>query len=369
MAKILTLDILRIIPRDADFLDRRSGNRGDIFFDRSANTLRLYNGNDRGGFEIARADLANINNNDFLAKAIAAGVPSGGEGGSFSLKISADDAIERTVTSGSTLQFVSGQGIETTSSSNIITISNTLNTFNTISISEQPSLVASIQNSTLQFVAGSNVVLSSDPVNNSIMISALAIEGTASNSFEVIAVAGQSNIVAASPASILTLAAGTGISITTDPDTDTATITSTVSAGVTAFTGLSDRADLTIDQFYLPAITMLRVSNTGASAYLFDQYSGNNPTLYAISGTTIAFKLVAQGHPFLIQTPGGQNFNTGLIHVSTTGVVSTEGNAQGKDSGTLYWKVPYGISGGYRYQCSVHGPMIGSIVVKDFAVI
>jgi plastocyanin len=114
---------------------------------------------------------------------------------------------------------------------------------------------------------------------------------------------------------------------------------------------------------------MLRVSNSGASAYLVDQYSGNNPTIYAVGGMTIAFKLVAQGHPFLIQNAAGQNFDTGLIHVSTAGVVSTEGNAQGKDSGTLYWKIPGTISGNYRYQCSVHAPMVGSIVVKNIVTL
>jgi plastocyanin len=189
--------------------------------------------------------------------------------------------------------------------------------------------------------------------------------------FTTIAVSGQSNVVADSPTDTLTLAAGTGISITTDAGTDTVTITSTASGGATAFTGLSDvsTASLTVDQIYLPAITSLAVGNSGASAYLFDQYSGNNPTIYAISGTTIAFKINASGHPFLIQDPAGNNYNTGLVHVTTSGIVTTGASAQGKDSGTLYWKVPFGISGGYRYQCSLHAPMVGSISVKDIAVI
>jgi plastocyanin len=147
-------------------------------------------------------------------------------------------------------------------------------------------------------------------------------------------------------------------------------VTIAASAGVTAFTGLSDSAGLTVDRFYLPAITMLTVTNSGASAYRFDQYGAtNNPTIYAINGTTIAFNLAATGHPFLIQTPGGVNYNIGLTHVSTTGVVSTGSAAQGKDSGTLYWKIPTDISGGYRYQCSVHAAMVGSITIKTFATL
>jgi plastocyanin len=139
--------------------------------------------------------------------------------------------------------------------------------------------------------------------------------------------------------------------------------------GATAFSGLSDStsASLTIDKVYLPAITRLVVSANGSSAYLFDQYSGNNPTVYAISGTTIAFDLTASSsHPFLIRFSGA-NFDTGLVHVSTTGTVSTGSSAQGKNSGTLYWKIPQGTAGTYGYLCSIHGSMIGTITIKQIS--
>jgi plastocyanin len=196
--------------------------------------------------------------------------------------------------------------------------------------------------------------------------------GTASDSFATIAVAGQSSVVADSATDTLTLVAGTGISITTDAGTDTVTITSTVSAGATAFTGLSDvsSASLTVDKIYLPAITMLTVTNNGASAYRFDQYgTSDDPTIYAINATTIAFNLQASGHPFLIQDGAGANYSTGLVHVSAAGVVSTGSSAQGKDSGTLYWKIPDVISGAYRYQCSAHAAMVGTITIKNFGSI
>jgi plastocyanin len=166
------------------------------------------------------------------------------------------------------------------------------------------------------------------------------------------------------------LVAGTGISITTNASTDAVTITSTISSGATAFTGLSDRADLTIDQFYLPAITRLNTTNNLSSSYRFDQYgSTDNPTIYAISGTTIAFNLTVTGHPFLIRTSMGMNYSTGLVHVSTGGTVSTGTAAQGQVSGTLYWKIPSGAAGSYQYVCSIHGVMQGVITVKDIAVI
>ena len=114
---------------------------------------------------------------------------------------------------------------------------------------------------------------------------------------------------------------------------------------------------------------MLNVTNSGYAAYLFtNQYGGGNPTIYAISGTTIAFNLNVAGHPFLIRFSGA-NYDTGLIHVSTTGTISTGSMAQGKTSGTLYWQVPYSISGNYGYLCSFHSEMAGTITVKDIATL
>jgi plastocyanin len=193
--------------------------------------------------------------------------------------------------------------------------------------------------------------------------------GASSDSFTTIAVSGQNSVVAENSSDTLTLVAGSGISIFTDASTDSITITNS-SSGVSAFANLDDAAGLTIDRIYLPAITMLSVTNQGATSYRFDQYgTTDNPTVYAINGTTIAFNLNVTGHPFLIQTGAGVNYNTGLVHVSTDGTVTTGSNAQGKTSGTLYWKIPDTVSGGYRYQCSVHGTMVGSISVKIFASI
>jgi plastocyanin len=143
----------------------------------------------------------------------------------------------------------------------------------------------------------------------------------------------------------------------------------TGTAGITTFSAASDAtsAGLTVDEFAYPAITMLDVTANGSSSYLFNnQYSGNNPTIYAISGTTIGFRLNVAGHPFLIRTAGA-NYDTGLIHVTTAGVISTGSSAQGKTSGTLYWQLPASISGTYGYLCSIHSGMVGTITVKSIA--
>jgi plastocyanin len=242
--------------------------------------------------------------------------------------------------------------------------------FVTIAVAGQSNVVADSATDTLTLIAGSNITITTDAGTDSITINSTASGGATSDSFSTIAVAGQTSVVADSGTDTLTLVAGTGISITTNATTDTVTITNSVSAGATAFTGLSDRSDLTVDQFYLPAITRLDVTANGTSAYRFDQYSTtDNPTIYAISGTTIAFSLVgASSHPFLIRY-SGTNYSTGLVHVSTGGVVNTGSNAQAKSSGTLYWKIPAGISGTYGYLCQSHGGMVGTITIKDISAI
>lgn len=193
------------------------------------------------------------------------------------------------------------------------------------------------------------------------------------NAFSNVAVTGQTTVEADTKTDTLTLAAGSGISITTDSGTDTVTITSTVTSGASTFDGLSDvsSAGIDIDEIYEHAIVTLRVDNISTSAYTFNShYSGNNPTIYALSGTTIAFDLSnIPGHPFEIQDPTLNPYSTGLVHVSSNGTVSTGTNAQGQSSGVLYWRVPFGISGNYVYQCQSHSLMYGTIVVKSFAAI
>ena len=77
------------------------------------------------------------------------------------------------------------------------------------------------------------------------------------------------------------------------------------------------------------------------------------------------------GHPFHIRT--GDNtadYNTGLVHVSTTGVLSYDSDAQGKESGTLFWRIPHTSVGNYKYRCANHpGAMLGDINVANTAAI
>ena len=115
----------------------------------------------------------------------------------------------------------------------------------------------------------------------------------------------------------------------------------------------------------IPAITELLVTTPGMS-YSIDQYTGNNPSIDVRAGETIAFGLNNPGHPFMIRvSAGGGNYDTGLTHVATNGTISIGSAAQGKESGRLFWKIPYSLAGNtYVYQCSIHSGMVGSIVIS-----
>jgi plastocyanin len=245
-------------------------------------------------------------------------------------------------------------------------------TFKNINVDGSVTLEADSLTDTLNIVAGSNISLTGDAGTDTITITSTASGGggggETQNLFETVT-AGGTSITAASPTDSFSLTAGSNISISADAESNVITIGNTLTPGATAFTGLSDSGTLTVDTLAYGAIATYIVSNSGNSAYTFSHFSGSNPTLYAISGTTIAFKLTASNHPFEIQSPSGNPYNTGLVHVGTDGVISTGADAQGKDSGTLYWQIPFDISGTYRYQCQNHTAMVGGITIKSFIAV
>jgi len=183
----------------------------------------------------------------------------------------------------------------------------------------------------------------------------------------------------------LTLQGGTNISTAVVGDTLTinGTVPTFASLSDTDLTGTSTGNTLvyngtawvdtnfTIDQMAYPAMTMLNVTADSNNGYKFSQYGNTeDPTIYALAGATIAFKINSgSNHPFQIETSGGTAYSNGLVHVALDGTVSSGSDAQAKTSGTLYWQVPANISGNYAYQCTVHGSMNGTIVVKQLSAI
>lgn len=123
------------------------------------------------------------------------------------------------------------------------------------------------------------------------------------------------------------------------------------------------------------AIAVLDVANNSSSAYTFDShYSGDNPTVYAFGGATLAFDLtnVSSSHPFLIQEDSGggfANISTGIIHIADDGTVTEGSGAQGQTSGTVYWEVPITSASTWQYICSVHSAMVGTLSIVSMSVL
>lgn len=239
------------------------------------------------------------------------------------------------------------------------------NGFSRIGVPGQPNIIANTAEDTLNFTSGNNVLITTNSETNTITV---ATNVEIDNLFSVSTVDGVRSI---SLNDSLEVQGGAGI--TTTIDENNRLIISNTFAETTSFSALTEVsvAGLTFDKVFEPAIVMLRVDNSGTSAYTFpSHYSGNNPTIFALAGATIAFDLTnIPGHPFEIQNSAGQPFNTGLVHVAPNGTVSTGAAAQGKTSGTLYWRINESLSGNFRYQCTAHAPMVGAITVKRLSII
>ena len=151
---------------------------------------------------------------------------------------------------------------------------------------------------------------------------------------------------------------------------DFAWVTDQTGSGSSTFAALTEiaNADLDVHDIAVPATSVHVMTPNGSSAYRSDIHgTSDNPSLYVNAGETIAFDLtgVTASHPFEIRSDASTAYGTGLIHIATDGTRTTGSSAQGKTSGTLYWKVPGSISGTYKYICTAHASMIGDIVIAD----
>lgn len=259
---------------------------------------------------------------------------------------------------------------------NIVGTSSTLivpNVFNTISVTGEDNITPNILQDTLTFVAGANISIATDSVEKTLTITSTASGGgggATQNLFETIQ-SDSGSTLANSPTDTLSIIGGSNIG--TSIVGDSLTINYNGPAIPSDLTDLTDitAANVSVSNFYEHAICTLRVDNISTSAYTFNShYSGSNPNIYVLAGTTIAFDLSQiPGHPFEIQDPTSTPYNTGLVHVATDGTVSTGSSAQGKDSGVLYWRIQESISGNYRYQCQNHSSMVGAITIKRLSVV
>ena len=116
-----------------------------------------------------------------------------------------------------------------------------------------------------------------------------------------------------------------------------------------------------IDSDYIelrrPPETIFTVVNNGSSAYTFtgDGFSSgrDNPTLYLTRGKTYKFGMSASGHPFQIRVSnGGSAYNTGVTN-------------NGAQTGNIFFTPDMNAPASLVYQCTIHGGMVGNIVILD----
>ena len=97
------------------------------------------------------------------------------------------------------------------------------------------------------------------------------------------------------------------------------------------------------------------ISGSTSTGYNFSNngWTGSgNPTIYVYRGFTYRFNnTTGSGHPFALrQTNGGSAVTAGV---------------SGSQTGVQYWTVPMSLAAGttYVYQCTIHGGMVGNLVV------
>ena len=213
---------------------------------------------------------------------------------------------------------------------------------------------------------GGDLTVSGNIVLDSISFDDINSNGSASFANNL-SVTGNTTLTNVTASGVLSVTGNTTLSnLAVSGSANISTLTST--SGL-----LTSRTNIFVDGFAFSSnanvrtgVTTFAVVNSGSGAYLFDQYSGNNPDIYLHPGQTVSFNINASGHPFLIrQSNGGTLYNVGLTHVSTAGVVTTGSDAQAKQTGTLIWKVPSVLAGNtYVYQCQNHSVMVGNLIIQ-----
>jgi hypothetical protein len=158
--------------------------------------------------------------------------------------------------------------------------SNELVSFGTISVSGEADVESIALDDTLTLIAGSGMSITTDPSNRTITLSSSGGGGggtsTSANAFGVISVSGQSTIRADSSSDTLTFVAGSGISITTNATSDRITITNTGSSGGGGSGGIS--SEIVVAEVLDGTYPMVIAEGT-------DPISGQS--LYASSGVTL----------------------------------------------------------------------------------
>jgi len=209
------------------------------------------------------------------------------------------------------------------------------NAFSNIAVSGQTTVAADGKTDTFTLVAGTGVTITTDANTDSITI---ANSATAPNSFETLAVAGQTSIVADSSTDTLTIAAGTGITLTTDATTDTLTITNSATGGnafgnVAVSGQTTVAADSTNDTLTLAAANTNVVLTTDSTTDTVTIGLGTDLVVGSVTATTGNLATLADVSCVGITSSGTSNLTTAVVSTSLT--VSGNINFTGGGTTTL----------------------------------
>jgi hypothetical protein len=319
---------LRLLPKPKAELDRLSGNRGEIFYDSTSKSLRIFDGVILGGtllnasvtvavapptthtqgslwFNSSNGSLyiyyQDINSNQWVAPIVPAGlIGSGGSGaagasttlnnlGTTSINASLIPSLDNTVDLGTSSKkwkdlYINGSvylnGAAISSTGNVVNLpagstvgGTTIGAGGATSINE----LSDVDTATVAPTNGQSLVWNSAASN----WRPGSVSG-GGNSFSTISVAGQSDVVADSTSDILTFAGGTGITITTTPGSDTITFTNSGIPNSFATISVAGQssvvADSSTDTLTLAAGTGITIT-TNATTDTITVASGFNQSL------------------------------------------------------------------------------------------
>ena len=99
------------------------------------------------------------------------------------------------------------------------------------------------------------------------------------------------------------------------------------------------------------------VTNSGATAYLFDGKPDLNPTLTLYRGHTYSFTYPA-AHPFILDV-------TGLANSGATPLGAADGVTTDTTAHVVTYVVPAAAPATVFYQCTIHNPMSGTVQIQD----
>ncbi len=175
-----------------------------------------------------------------------------------------------------------------------------IKTFNTFSVAGQSDVVADSFGDTVTLVAGSGITITTNPTTDTITFASTGGGGGSSNSFSAIAVSGQSTI-SAQTNTTLNISAGSNIILTTDASSNTLTISATGGGGGGGVTWLSSSSNYTVSsgqgvfantQATSWTLTLPASPTTGDTIYIIDsgEYFDTNPLTVNRNGKTIMYR-------------------------------------------------------------------------------